>query len=149
MSSRMTERLSAWAASQPAPAPPHDPILDLPASIESRRTDFAYHPDCTLCCQSGRCHWCMRGAAGRVSYDSGGAVIQGGAPTTHETIGEYTYWMCANHIRYFRTVSRGRSIDPLAGTGFDPNSPFDRHNLAQGLSPLLHIPTQKQREQEP
>jgi hypothetical protein len=132
----MIAALAMWQASQ--------------RFVEARRTDFTYHPDCTLCCQMGRCHWCLGGHAGRVTYNSGGAVIAGeGPPLIADSLYGYTYWMCANHIRYFRTASRGRSVDPHAGTGFDPYSPVDRYNAAQGVSPLLHIPTQKQRELEP
>jgi hypothetical protein len=126
-------RLSAWQRER---APWH----------EARRTDFTYHPDCTQCCQLGRCHWCLvHGGSGRITYDVSGRVISGGGATLISAAAPdgFTYWMCAGHIRFFRETSRGRSFDPLAGTGFDPNSPSDRHNQAQGMSPLLYIPTTK------
>jgi hypothetical protein len=88
---------------------------------------YHFHPDCVACCQLGRCHWCL-------IAPMSGQIAQ--APDG------FMYAMCAAHIRYFREVTRGRSIDPL--TGFNADDVRDRHAQAIGLSPLLYVPTQKQ-----
>lgn len=89
---------------------------------------YHFHPDCTECCRLGHCHWCLiKPMSGQIAEAPDG----------------YMYAMCAAHIRYFREITRGRSIDAV---GFDVTSVSDRHHQATGLSPLLYVPTQKQAE---